>query len=265
MGEGELLSVEQESRRRVMRQLRQPTGLALAVGGVAGNRKAKVTKVNADLVGAAGVQVRFHQGGGVESFENAVFGVGGAAGGVVVNGHAFALGGMSGDGRADVARVVRDQAAHEGQINFLNGAGGELRRERGMCRVVFGDDEATAGFLVKPMDNAGSRHAADAAEFASAMMQQRIDQGVIFVACRRMHDESGRFVQDKQRRVFVENIEGDVLGLRGGGFGFGKFKANHFAGARGVRGFDGLGIDGDVALFDKALNRTAREGGELSS
>ena len=64
--------------------------------------------------------------------------------------------------------------------------------------VVLGDDQATAGFLVESMHDAGPRHAADAAELAFAMMQQRVDERVCLVS--RLPDARRvrRFVRDQQ-------------------------------------------------------------------
>ena len=89
----------------------------------------------------------------------------GAAGIVVAHGHAFAVRRMPGDGGADFAGVAREFAADDGVVNFFDLPSGELCREREVRLVVFGDDEAAAGFLVEPVDDAGPRDAADAAEF----------------------------------------------------------------------------------------------------
>ena len=107
------------------------------------------------------------------------------------------------------------------------------------------------------MDNARSRHTADAAQLARAMMQQRVHQRVLLIARRWMHDETRRLVQDEQRLVLEYDIERDVLGFGFGWFGLGPFDADDFADARAMRGFGLRAIDGDVALLDEPLNRAA--------
>ncbi len=136
-------------------------------------------------------------------------------------------------------------------------------REREVRLVILGDDEAAAGFLVEPVDDARSRHAADAAQRAFAMMQQRVDERVFLVAGGGMHDESGGFVDDEQRFVLEQNIERNFFRLRLGGLGFRPMDFNFFAGVRMMRGLDGLAVDADVAFFDQALQRAARGGGKF--
>ena len=58
MYEGESVRVKQLAWRGVTGQFRQTFALAVAIGGVARHWKAKMFEVNANLVGAAGVQVR---------------------------------------------------------------------------------------------------------------------------------------------------------------------------------------------------------------
>ncbi len=132
-----------------------------------------------------------------------------------------------------------------------------------MRLVVFGDDEAAAGVLVEPVDDAGPRHAADAAQLPGAMMQQRVDERVFLVAGGGMDDEAGGLVQHEQRFVLEQNVERDFLRLRLGGPGVRPVDFNLFAGAGRVRGLDGLAVDADVALFDEPLQRAARDGGKL--
>ena len=103
--------------------------------------------------------------------------------------------------RPDFPFLSRDFAAHNRVINLLGRPPGELFRQRDMRRVVFRHHETAAGFLVQPVDDARPRHAADAAQPARAMMQQRVDQRVFLVARRRMHHQPRRFVQHQQVRV----------------------------------------------------------------
>jgi len=89
-------------------------------------------------------------------------------------------------------------AANERMVNLVNFARRKLFREGNVRLVIFGDDEAAAGFLVEPVDDARSRHAADAAQRTLAVMEQSVDERVLLVAGGGMHDESGRFVDDEQ-------------------------------------------------------------------
>ena len=113
------------------------------------------------------------------------------------------------------------------------------------------------------MDDAGPRDAADAAQFPGAMMQQCVDERVFLVAGGGMHDESGGLVEHEQGLVLEQNVERHFLRLRLGGPRLRPVNFNLLARARRVRGFGGLAIDADVALFDEPLQRAARGGGEF--
>ena len=47
------------------------------------------------------------------------------------------------------------------------------------------------------------------------MGEQGVDQGAVFVAGRRMHDQAGGLVEHEQVGVLVEDGEGDRLAARG--------------------------------------------------
>ena len=165
---------------------------------------------------------------------------------------------------ARISPVARRRlAADERVINFFDFARRELFRERDVRLVIFGDNEAAAGFLVEPVDDARSRHAADAAQRTIAVMQQRVDERVFLVTGGGMHDESGGFVDDEQRFVLEQNIERDFFRLRLGGPGFGPMDFNFFAGTRMMRRFDDFTVDADVAFFNQALQRATRGGGKF--
>ena len=198
-------------------------------------------------------------------FHDAVPGVRGPAHAIVMHGHALTMLWMPRNGGADVAFGARHHATDDGEVDFLHRSPGKLIRERDMGFVILGHHQAAAGFLVEPMDDARSRHAADAAELPGAMMEERIDQRVRLIARRGMHHQTGGLVQNEQRVVFKNDIERDVFRLRFGGPGCGPFDLHDFAGARRVRGFGFLTVDLDIALRNEPLNRPARGGGEFAA
>jgi hypothetical protein len=61
--------------------------------------------------------------------------------------------------------------------------------------IVLGDHQATTRVFVEAMDDARAGHAADSAELSRAMMQQRVDKRVFFVAGGRVHHQTGWLVQ----------------------------------------------------------------------
>src|SRR5881397_3659194 len=80
-----------------------------------------------------------------------------------------------------------------------------------------------------------------------------------------MHDQTRRLVQDQQVVVLEQNVQRNLLRLRGGGSGRGPVDLNFLSRARTVRGFDRSAVHADVALSQQPLNRAAREGGQLSA
>ena len=175
------------------------------------------------------------------------------------------MGGMPGNGGADVAPVARQLAADDRLVDLLHLAGGELGGERQVRLVVLGHDQAAAGFLVEPVDDARARDAADAAQLPRAMVKQRVDERVFLVAGRRMHHQPRRLVQHQQGLVLVQDVERYLLRLGFGGPGFRPVHFDLLAGARRVRGLDGAAVDPDVALLDQPLNRAARDRRELAA
>ena len=97
--------------------------------------------------------------------------------------------------------------------------------------VIFGDDQAAAGFFVQTMDDAGPGDAADAAEAAGAMMEQGVDQGARGMAGGGMDDNPGGLVQGQQVVVLVEYFQGNVLRSGRGRRGAGPGEGDDFAGA----------------------------------
>jgi len=169
---------------------------------------------------------------------------------------------MPGDGDADFAGFAREFAAHNRIVNLLHLPFGELRGKRDVGFVVFGDDETTAGVLVEPVDDAGPGDAADAAERTLAVMEQGVDERVFLMSGTGMYDESGGFVQHKQRLVLKKNGERDFLRLGFGGYCSGQW-TSICSPARGCAWVDRVTIDEDVALFHQPLQRAARGGGKF--
>ena len=132
-----------------------------------------------------------------------------------------------------------------------------------MSRVVLGHDEATAGIFVEAMDNSRTSHAADAAQFSSAMVEQGVDERMLFVPGGWMHDDAGGFVQNEQIVVLEKDIERDFLRLGCGGCRFRPNNLNLFRGARGVIGLGGFAVHGDVTFVDQPLNGSAGDFGKL--
>ena len=198
MVEGKFVRMQHHARRGVAGLVGKFFVRLCAVCFITEQRMTQVQEVDADLVRAPGMNLRFQMRGVGKTLQHPPARVRGAAIVIGTNGHAFAFRLMPRDGGVDFARIQLRHADDERVVKFLHRASGELFREREMCLIVLRHDETAAGFFVEPVDDSRSRHAADAAERTFAMMQQRVDERVFLVPGSRMNHEAGGFVDDEQ-------------------------------------------------------------------
>jgi hypothetical protein len=104
------------------------------------------------------------------------------------------------------------------------------------------------------MDDARSRDSANAAEFALAMMQESIHEGMLLVSYGWMHDESWRFIQDQQNIILEENIERYFFRLSFRGFCLRPVYFHLFSGVGRMSRLDLSAVHEDMAFLDKPLN-----------
>ena len=236
---------------------------ASLVEGIADDRPVARGQMDADLVCASGEQMAGEQAcdfviGIAESLTQTKFGDGRFAA-MLAHGHFAPMDRMASDGRVDAFGPGRRPAPHEGQIfaadfiifAFL-AACGELFGEAMMCQIGFRRDDQTACVHVEPMDDARALLASDAGEAAAAMMQQRIDERIVVMACARMNWQSGGFVDDDEVVIFVEDIEVDRAGFNGGRFAWrdGDHENITFVDF-GAGIIEGLVVPPDMAGFDQ--------------
>lgn len=89
------------------------------------------------------------------------------------------------------------------------------------------------------------------------MKSQRVGQRPGFSSCARMHNYAGRFVDDDQFVVFIDNIDGNVFGKerrcgQGRQFRFDLIGRSQFVGS-----FCRAPIDQHVTVFNQALKTCA--------
>src|SRR4051812_40989939 len=104
------------------------------------------------------------------------------------------MNGMASDSFVDDAGRLSRRSGHEGQVDFSHGARGKLLRKIAVGRVVFGNDQGAARFLVEAMDDAGTFLAADAGKIFT-MGQERVDQSSLLVPGAGMNDQPRGFVE----------------------------------------------------------------------
>ena len=120
---------------------------------------------------------------------------------------------VTGDGFIDYAGTVAQDSRDQREIDLRHRPGGKLAGKIAMGRVVFRHYERPAGFLVQPMDDPGTFLPPDAGKIL-AMREESVDERVLRMPRARMHDDSGRLVQDEQIVVLENDVEADLFRLR---------------------------------------------------
>jgi eukaryotic-like serine/threonine-protein kinase len=232
----------------------------LAVNRIADERSALVMKVDADLMGAAGVEVTQDQGGerGGVSSENFVVRDRRFAAGRIDDGHFLAVHRVAADvGENGVLFRLR-HALGDGQVEFFHRAAlGELGDERLVGEVGFRNNEAAGGVLVEAVDDAGPLDAADAGELAVAVMEQGVDQRAIGISRCRVDDHAGGLVEDDEIFILKQNIQRDVLRRVVERNRFREHDADAVAEFHRVTGLGGMTIDLDELLANERLDARA--------
>jgi hypothetical protein len=241
-----------------------------AVEGVADDGVAEGLHVDADLVGAAGFDADLDEGEGAvgadDALEDGGVGDGGAAIGAT-GGHAGAADEVAGDGEGDGGVVFGEVAVEESDVGFGNLAAGEHLAELAVGAVVFGDEDETAGEFVEAVDDARAKIAADVGEFGE-VEEEGVDEGaavagVVGGAGAGVNHHAGRFVDDGEVLVLVDDVEGDVFGDGVEGWRlWGAFDLDGLAAVELVFGLGGFAVDADLLVFDEELDAGATDVGE---
>src|SRR5437899_4787447 len=180
MNEYQLKSVQHLALRSIAGQLSQTLVLAVAISRVANERKAEELEMDADLVGAPGVQDGLGQCRPAQTLQHAIAGSG-LAPRFIVDRHPLAMRAMPGNRGSNLALLALHFTTNNRMIDLIDLSAGKLGRERQVRFVIFGNDHAAGSFAVEPMNDAGPGHAADAAQLAAAMVQQGVHQRMALV------------------------------------------------------------------------------------
>ncbi len=182
-----------------------------------------------------------------------------AAVGGIEHGHAFAVDGVATDSGADGDVRACGAPGGDGEVEFVDVAFGECFGKGMVGGILQGDDHEPAGFFVEAVDDAGARHATHRGERAEAV-KQGVDQRAGRVAGGGVDDHARWLVDHSKGLIFVNDLEGNVLG---GGLcrSIGRdFDSDVVAGADGVAGFRLGSVDGDVPFLDQRAQAGSRQG-----
>ena len=241
----------------------QPAPAGPAVKRIADDGMAPGAQVNADLMGAPGLQPAFHQAcPAVDRPQHPVVGdrFPAASGD---DGHLFPVLRISADISGDRAFPRRRRPPAHRLVRALQGMLGELTREGGVGGIVLRRHQQSRRILVDPVDDPRPGDPADSRQRIAAMGQQRVDQRPVRIARRRMHHEARRLVHDDQVFVLEDDGERDRLGDGPGGRRLGD---THLEGLAQFDPPGGLGYPrarlGDRSAGDEGLDAAARHVGQ---
>ena len=170
------------------------------------------SEVDPDLVGATGIQPGLQKGVARKFFDDAVMSAGGSLADAV-DPHAPAVVGVSADGRVDLTLTGSDNPRRQGTIVTAGGARRDLKLEMFSGIVVESDNHETGCVFVEAMHNArpiGATHRGGSRE----PCHQRVGERPGAVARRRMDDQSGRFIDDRQVGILIDDRKWHLFGLR---------------------------------------------------
>lgn len=128
---------------------------ATTVGIISDHGMADRGEVDANLVGAPGVQVRAHQVGGVEAREPEEVRLGGAA--AADDGHALPVARVAGKGRVHGQRIRGEVTPRERRVPPCDSASRDGGTEHAMGAIRLCDEEETGRLFVEPMHDPRGR------------------------------------------------------------------------------------------------------------
>jgi hypothetical protein len=153
---------------------------------------------------------------------------------------------------------VRTPAA-ECDIHLADLVAAELAGQAAVGGIVLGNHHNAGGVPVQPVYDPGAPHPADSGKIP-AMVQQRVHQGAVGVAGRRVDHQARGLVDDQQVGVLVQH--GQRQGL-GAGLGIGKRRLAYlhpFAGPDPVSGPLAAAVHKYMFFIDKLLQIGSGEG-----
>ena len=202
--------------RRPLKELGDPAGspgdpatASAGVDWITHDRVPLMLKVHPDLMGPAGVQLQPEQVYHTKPRDYRGVRPGLAA--LRGNTHSFAVALASCNWRVDPDRIGVEMTPDQGGVAPLHPAGSDGGAEPAVSQVGLGDDHETGRIAVETMDD--SRPPLRASGQGGAAGNQRVDQGVVPMARRRVDHQAGGLVDDGEVLVFEDEREWDGSGL----------------------------------------------------
>src|SRR5699024_1617567 len=181
----------------------------LPVLRIPGEGVADIFHMDADLMGAAGLEYAFHQSELIEAFNHIEMRHRLPA--VVHYGHCLALIRVPADRRFDCSFVMGDYTMDQRGISARHGLIHKLIDKGPVRHVVFGHHEQPACILVDPVHYTGPQFAVDAGQVVQ-LMHQTVDECAGSVAGGGVHHHAAPLVHNGHMVVFMNDIKTEVFG-----------------------------------------------------
>lgn len=186
-----------------------------AIESVSNNGMAEGGEMNANLMRASRVEIRFQKSVTGQAHADAPVGARGTAF-AAASGHADAAMQIAGNRQLDAACVVFQPAVEKGDVGLADLAITKLIGESAMNFVISRDQERAGGLAVETVHNSRTQFPTDGRKFATRteFMQQSVHHRAGFHSRAGMNDHARGLVDDEEVFVRVEDFERDGFGLR---------------------------------------------------
>lgn len=194
-----------------------------AVDKIAQNWMADMRQMHTNLMRPAGLQRETQHGRGRfaarigKDFRHFVMRDGVSATVASCHGDLLSIGGAANEIGVDRTTLPFENTPNERHVGSLQApiatVALKLLLQRLVRGVSFGDDQKPRGVLVEAMNDARPTHAADSRQAMAAVGDERVHQRARSMAGGRMHNNSGRFIDDDDRIVFEHDFQRHRLRL----------------------------------------------------
>ena len=231
-------------------------GVGAPVKRVPGHRATGGGGVNADLVGASGEKFELQKAGAGPGADDFPVRAGGAALGP--HRHFLAMDGVPADRALPGSDLSLGASENQGEVGLLGFPVLELAAEFPVGGVRLGRHEDAGGFQVQPVDDAGAVGSASGGELAGAVVEQGGGQGARGATGTRVDGQTGRFVQNDDIGVLVQDVQRDGFGFDVSRRGGGNPEGDGGAGGEEITGLDRPAGNFDQSGFHPLLDFAAR-------
>ena len=184
---------------------------------------------------------------------------------------AFALGGHAGSNR----RMTRNRhldgclssckfSMYQGEVGLFNLSLLEHFSQHGVRSIIFRDDQQPRGLLVDAVNNTGAS-ITQIRQILLEVVKQSMDKSTVVYAGSGMDHEARRLFNDRQVRVFVVDLERNLLGSKRRRFERFEDDMDGFTAANPVAGFFTSSFDRHRSRSVQLLDLRSRDAAEMLS